>query len=255
MTTLQQIAIICPLVFLAGLVDAIAGGGGLISLPAYYLLGLPAHVCLGSNKFSSCAGMLFSTGRFARSGNIHIRTASVAAAAALAGSALGAKLALFLDDRALRIAMLILLPIAAVFLFLQGQQKADKDISRRISRFQAILLSAIIGFTIGAYDGFFGPGSGTLLILAFTALLGFDLKTSCGNTKAVSLASNLAALVTFIVAGAIQYNLAVPAAACSIAGHWIGSGLAIKKGAKFIRPIMLLVLAFLFSKFIFEMFG
>lgn len=246
---------ICLLVFLAGLVDAIAGGGGLISLPAYYLAGLPAHVCLGSNKFSSCAGMLFSTGRFLRSGNIHLRTASVAASAALAGSFLGARLTLFLDDHALRMAMLILLPTAAVFLFLQERKKADVNTFDRIPRHHAILLSAIIGFTIGAYDGFFGPGSGTLLILAFTAVLGFDMKTSCGNTKVVSLASNLAALTTFIAAGTVQYHLAVPAAACSIAGHWIGSGLAIRKGAKFIRPVMLLVLVFLFSKLIFDMFG
>ena len=158
---LHQIIIVCPLVFLASLVDAISGGGGLISLPAYCLAGLPAHVCLGSNKFSSCAGTLFSTGRFLRSGNIHLWTASVAATAALAGSFLGAKLALFLDDHALRIAMLILLPAAAVFLFLQGRRKTDANTFDRLSKYQAILLSMIIGFAIGAYDGFFGPGSGT----------------------------------------------------------------------------------------------
>lgn len=255
MTILQQIAMICPLVFLAGMTDAIAGGGGLLSLPAYYLAGLPAHVCLGSNKFSSCSGMLFSAGRFLRSGNIHIRAASVAAAAALAGSFLGARLTLLLDDHALRIAMLILLPAASVFLFLRGRQETDENTFVRLSRRRAVLLSAAIGFAIGAYDGFFGPGSGTLLILAFTAVLGFDMKTACGNAKAVSLASNLAALVTFIAAGTIQYRLAVPAAACSIAGHWIGSGLAIRKGAKFIRPVMLLMLVFLFSKMVYDLLG
>jgi uncharacterized membrane protein YfcA len=235
--------------------DAIAGGGGLISLPAYCLAGLPAHVCLGCNKFSSCSGTLFSAGRFLRSGNIHFKSASVAAAAALIGSFLGARLALFLNDHALRVAMLILLPAAAAFLFLRGRKGTDENTFSRLSPRRAVFLSAAVGFTIGAYDGFFGPGSGTLLILAFTAVLGFDLKTACGNTKAVNLASNLAALVTFLAAGTIQYRLAVPAAACSIAGHWIGSGLAIKKGAAFIRPVMLIVLVCLFSKLVFDLFG
>ncbi|WP_411676965.1 sulfite exporter TauE/SafE family protein [Caproicibacter sp.] len=255
MTLLHLIAIVCPLVFLASLVDSIAGGGGLISLPAYYLTGLPAHFCLGSNKFSSCTGTLFSTGRFLRSGNFHLRTAAVAAAAALGGSFLGARLTLFLDDHALRIAMLILLPAAAVFIFWRGRQRSDSNTFDQIPRRRAILLSAVIGLVIGAYDGFFGPGTGTFLILAFTTILGFDMKTACGNTKVVNLASNLAALATFIAAGTIQYNLAVPAAACSIAGHWIGSGLAIKKGAKFIRPVMVLVLILLFSKLVFDMFA
>ncbi|MCI1966371.1 MAG: TSUP family transporter [Oscillospiraceae bacterium] len=255
MSVLQQILIICPFVFLASMVDAIAGGGGLISLPAYCLAGLPAHLCLGCNKFSSCSGVLFSAGRFFRSGNINLKAASIAAGTALVGSFLGAKLSLFLSDHMLRIAMLILLPAAAVFLFLRGRHPADSNTFDQLSRRRAILLSAAIGFAIGMYDGFFGPGSGTLLILAFTAILGFDMKTACGNTKAVNLASNLAALVTFMAAGTVQYNLAVPAAACSIAGHWIGSGLAIRKGAKFIRPVMILVLIFMFSKLVFDMIG
>lgn len=254
MTTLQQIAIVCPLVFLAGFVDSIAGGGGLISLPAYYLTGLPAHFCLGSNKFSSCTGTLFSTGRFLRSGNFHLRTALTSAGFALLGSFLGAKLTLILDDHALRVAMLILLPVAAVFILFRGRQKTDENHFDQISRGKATLLSGIIGLIIGAYDGFFGPGTGTFLILAFTTILRFDMKTACGNTKVVNLSSNLAALVTFIAAGTIQYSLAVPAAVCSMAGHWIGSGLAIKRGAKFIRPVMLFVLILLFSKLVFDMF-
>lgn len=253
MTTLQQIAIICPLVFLASLIDSIAGGGGLISLPGYYLTGLPAHFCLGSNKFSSCTGTLFSTGRFLHSRNFHLRSAAVAAGGALLGSFLGARLSLILDDHALRVAMLVLLPTAAVFIFLRGQHSSDENTFDQIPPLTAVFLSAAIGIVIGAYDGFFGPGTGTFLILAFTTILGFDMKTACGNTKVVNLSSNVAALATFIVAGTIEYRLAVPAAVCSVAGHWIGSGLAIKKGAKFIRPVMIFVLVLLFSKLVFDM--
>lgn len=255
MTVLQQLAVVCPLVFLAGFVDAAAGGGGLISLPAYYLTGMPAHFALGSNKFSSCTGTLFSTGRFLKSGSFEFRTALVSASFALMGSFCGARLALFLDDRALRVAMLILLPAAAVFLLLRRGKGEDRNTFGLVPRGRAMLLSAAIGFLLGTYDGFFGPGTGTFLILAFTAILGFDMKTACGNTKVVNLASNAAALAAFVAAGTIRYDLAVPAAVCSVAGHWIGSGLAIRSGAKFIRPVMLLVLALLFAKLLRDMFA
>lgn len=255
MSIFQQIAILCPFIFLASFVDSIAGGGGLISLPAYYLTGLPAHFCLGSNKFSSCTGTLFSTGRFLRSGDFHLKTALTAASAALLGSFLGAKLTLFLNDRVLRIAMLILLPAAAVLIFWRGRQNTDRNAFDQVPETKAILFSILIGLIIGAYDGFFGPGTGTFLILAFTTILHFDMKTACGNTKIVNLSSNIAALATFITAGTIEYRLAVPAAVCSVAGHWIGSGLAIKKGAKFIRPVLLLVLILLFVKLLIDLLG
>lgn len=254
MTLLQQILIACPLVFLAGFVDAAAGGGGLISLPAYYLTGLPAHLAIGSNKFSSCVGTAFSTGRFLKDGSIHPRVAATSAIFALMGSFAGAQLALVLNDRFLRISMLVLLPAAAVLILL-GKKKGMTDICTfdRIPANRAMVLSGGIGIVLGVYDGFFGPGTGTFLIIAYTTLLGFDFKTACGNTKVVNLSSNLAAVVTFIAAGKIAYAVAAPAAVCSIAGHWIGSGLAIKNGAKFIRPVMLFVLVLLFSKVAWDM--
>lgn len=251
----QQLLIACPLIFLAGFVDAAAGGGGLISLPAYYLIGLPPHLAIGSNKFSSCTGTVFSTGRYLKSGSIEWSAAIPAAAFALAGSFGGARLALVLNDRFLRGAMLILLPAAAVFLLL-GQKRGREDTCTYsgISSRRAFVLSGCIGLSMGVYDGFFGPGTGTFLILAFTGLLGFDYKTAGGNTKLVNLSSNLAAVATFIAAGQIAYAVAVPAALCSVAGHWLGSGIAIKKGARFIRPVMLFVLALLFAKLIWDFF-
>ncbi len=249
MTVLQQISIACPLIFLAGFVDSVAGGGGLISLPAYYLTGMTSHFAIGSNKFSSCIGTVFSTARFFRSGSIYIWPASTAAVFALLGSYIGAKSALLLDDYFLRIAMLFMLPIAAVVILSQGKKKnQDKSTFSQIPFRKAIILCGIIGFVLGMYDGFFGPGTGTFLILAFTSILGFDTKTACGNTKVVNLASNIAALAAFITAGKVQYAVAAPAALCSVAGHWLGSGLAIKKGAKFIRPFMVFVLIMLFVK-------
>ena len=254
MTVYQQILIACPLVFLASFVDAVAGGGGLISLPAYYLTGMTPHIAIGSNKFSSCIGTMFSAGRFLKDGSFNMRVALISAGCALVGSYAGARLTLVLDDHLLRVAMLILLPLAAaVILF--SRKKGNPDISTfsAVPARRAVILSAAIGLSLGMYDGFFGPGTGTFLIIAFTAFLGFDYKTACGNTKVVNLASNVAALVTFVVAGKIQYDVAIPAAVCSVAGHWIGSGLAIKKGARFIRPVMIFVLVLLFSKVAWDM--
>jgi len=183
-----------------------------------------------------------------------MRVALTSAGFALIGSYAGAKLTLVLDDHFLRVTMLVLLPISAIII-LFSNKKSGLDINTfdTIPVRRAMILSAIIGFVLGMYDGFFGPGTGTFLILAFTTLLGFDFKTACGNTKIVNLASNVAALVIFIAAGKIQYAIAAPAAVCSIGGHWIGSGLAIKKGSKFIRPVMIFVLILLFSKVVWDM--
>ncbi len=234
------------MVFLAGLVDSIAGGGGLISLPAYLFSGMPVHYAYGSNKFSSSFGTLFSTVRFMKIGRIHYISAFSAAAGALCGSWLGARIALALDDRYLKYCLLVLLPAITVFIAFKNNF-GEKE-TRLGSKPRVIALSVLVGFVIGTYDGFFGPGTGSFLILAFTEIVGFDLRTASGNTKVVNLSSNIAALVTFIAAGKVAYALAVPATFFGIVGNWIGSGLAIKNGKKIIRPVFLFVLLLLFVR-------
>lgn len=251
----EMLLIVCPLVFFASFVDAIAGGGGLISLPAYMLSGMPAHLAIGSNKMSAAIGTLISTIRFIRSGSFHLRIALQTAAASIFGSVLGANIALYLSDYYLRLAMLILLPGVAIFVLFNQQQINDENRTDKISPTKMFILSMIVGIAIGCYDGFFGPGTGTFLIIAFTAVLGFDLKTACGNTKIVNLTTNIAALVVFIQAGQVYYQVALPAAVFSIMGNWLGSGLAIKKGAKFIKPVMVVVLCVLLCKLIFDFFA
>ena len=254
LTTLEMILIVCPLVFFASFVDAIAGGGGLIALPAYLLTGMPAHMAYGSNKFSGCLGTCSSAARFLKSGHLHLKIAFFSAAFALLGSACGARLALVLTDQALRISMLILLPITACIVLFNKNGLNDESTFASLSRSRAFLLAGAIGFFIGMYDGFFGPGTGTFMILAYSLFMGFDFKTACGNTKIVNLASNLAALAVFIAAGQVLFAVAIPAAFCSICGNWIGSGLAIKKGARFIKPVLIGVLVLLFVKIIYDTF-
>jgi uncharacterized membrane protein YfcA len=250
--TVTTLMIICPLTFLAGFIDSIAGGGGLITLPSYLFIGLPAHYALGTNKFSSTFGTLTATVRYARGGHIHFASALVAAAAALVGSYAGASLSFLFDERLLRWLLVALLPVIAVFMFAH-KKFGTEDRSAGISGSKMTALSLLIGFAIGAYDGFFGPGTGTFLILAFTALTGFSLATASGNAKVVNLASNIAALVAFSVNGTVILAIGIPAAFSGMAGNWLGSGLAVKNKAKIIRPVFGLAVGLLFVKVVWDL--
>lgn len=254
MNTLQMILITCPFVFFASLVDAIAGGGGLISLPAYLATGMPVHMAYGTNKFSAGIGTLSSTYRFLKNGKIHLKVALLSASFAWLGSNLGAQVALLLSDTALRITMTILLPFIAVFVLFNKKKNGNENTMDKHSKVYIITFSCLIGLFIGFYDGFFGPGTGTFIILAYTTIMGIDFTTACANAKIVNLASNVSALVVFILADKVLYSLAIPTAICSIAGHWVGSGLVIKNGSKFIKPVMVCVLIGLFIKILYDMF-
>ena len=253
MELIEMLLVVCPLVFFASFVDAIAGGGGLISLPAYFITGMPAHMAIASNKFSAAIGTAISTARFIKSGNLHMKTALQTAVIAFVGSALGAKIALFTSDYYLRIAMMVLLPCVAVFVLLNKQQD-DESRFEQMSKTRIFIGMIVMGLLIGMYDGFFGPGTGTFLILGYTTILGFDLKRACGNTKIVNLTTNVSALIVFMLAGQVYYAVAIPAMFFSIMGNWVGSGLAIKKGAKFVRPVMIFVLCLLLVKIVYDFF-
>ena len=239
----QQLLIACPLVFLAGFVDSIAGGGGLISLPAYYMAGLPPHFALGTNKLSSSARTLFSTATYLRGGFVHKPIILVSVAGALIGSWIGAQCALLLNEQILRWVMVIVIPAIAVITVFRKNLFSPEE--RDISSVREQIVTAVIALIIGWYDGFFGPGTGTFLILAFVGILRLDAVTAGGNTKVVNLCSNLAAVAAFIAGGTVNYALALPCAAFSILGHTTGAKLAIKNGAKIIRPMMLVVVGIL----------
>ena len=248
------LAIVCPLVFLGGLIDAVAGGGGLITLPAYLLAGLPPHVASATNKCGNVFGTLLSTGRFLKHGDIHIPTAVVGALGALAGAWMGAKLNLLVSEQVLYWLMLIVVPVMAVFLLFK-RDFGTEDRSDQFGKLRLLFMSALIGLGVGAYDGFFGPGAGTFLMLAFSGLCKFDLLKASGNTKAANSASNLASLITFAMAGKVMWPVGIPAAVCGIAGNYVGSGLALKKGAKIIRPMFFVVLALLLLRLVSDLVG
>jgi uncharacterized protein len=249
--TLDLFLIVCPLVFLAGLVDSIAGGGGLISLPAYLIAGLPPHLAIGTNKLSSAVGTTVSTVRYCKNKFVDWSVAIPSIILALIGSTIGANIVLLLDDKVMKYILVIILPVIA-FYVLRGQSM-KKDIQEvTIPRKKVYYIACLASFIIGAYDGFYGPGTGSFLILIYTGAAKMDMKKAAGNTKLVNLASNIAALVTFLMNGKIIFVLGLAAALFSIAGNYIGSGLVIKNGHKVIRPIIVIVLALLFIKIILE---
>lgn len=244
--TLNMYLIVLPMVFLASLVDAIAGGGGLISLPAYTLAGLDFNYASGCNKFSSTFGTLVATIRYYRSGKLLVLPALFSVAGALPGSWLGTRVAMELGNEMMNGFMVFAIPVVGVLVLFKGKgpQKAQKVPLTQKTH----LICVVTGLVIGFYDGFFGPGTGTFLIILYTWLLGMDMVSASATAKPVNLASNIASLATRIAAGNVFYPLAVPAMLCSITGGWLGSKLALVRGARLIRYVMLGVLVLLTIK-------
>lgn len=249
--TAKTYAIVLPLAFLAAVVDSIGGGGGLISLPAYTLAGLDYGLASGCNKFSSCSGTAMALVRYFKDGKILWTPALFAAAGALPGAWLGTRLSLLLSNRFMHVFMLFAIPVVGMLVAL----KRDAEVQPRPVTRRTLILCLFSGLLMGAYDGFFGPGMGTLLILLFTSLTGMDMVTASATAKPVNLVSNLSSLVTRIAAGQVIFALAVPAMCFSMAGGWIGSRLALKRGARFIRYVMLGVLALLVMKLAADLIG
>ena len=241
--------IVCPFQILAGMVDAIAGGGGLISLPAYMIAGLPAHAAVATNKMSSTCGTAVSTFRFLKNGLINLKLAVPACAATLAGSYLGAHLSMRINERILEYIILAILPVAAFFVLnnkLFNRKGAGKlEITRR-----TVTVSLIAAFIIGIYDGLYGPATGTFLIIAFTVFARLTVETANGQAKIINLTSNITALVIFLLNDQVVIILGLAAAACNIAGNYIGSGLVMTNGAKIVRPVIIVVLVLLLIKII-----
>lgn len=240
----QVYAPVLPMVFLAAVVDSIGGGGGLISLPSYTLAGLSYDVASGTNKFSAMFGTLAATIRYFRSGKLMVVPSLAAAVMALPGSYLGTKLAMAVGNEKMTIFMLFALPaVAAAVIFKKKTPTAPKPMTKL-----RIAACALIGLIVGAYDGFFGPGTGTFLIILFTWVAGMDIVTAAGTAKPVNLASNLSSLITRIAAGQVLFTLAIPAMCLSIVGGYIGAKLAVLRGARFIRFVMVFVLLLIIVK-------
>lgn len=242
---LTTLLIVCPLVFLGGLVDSIAGGGGLITLPGYLLAGVPPHMAIGTNKLSSAMGMAISTVRLYRGGFIDLKMSVVPVLSAFVGSLVGARIALMVPPSVFQIILVLCLPVAA---FLVMRDKTLSPDGEEMEQKKRWLMLGLVSFACGAYDGFYGPGAGTFMLLGFAAAAKLGVRDAAGQMKIVNFSSGIAALVLYAATGHVDWVLGAFAGCFGITGHYIGSGLVMKNGGRIVRPIILTVLAILFVK-------
>lgn len=247
--TLQMFLIVCPLVFLAGLVDAIGGGGGLISLPAYLIAGLPPHMAVANNKMSSTFGTAVATYRFIKGGLVNLKLAVPAVIAAVIGSSIGANILLMVPSEVMNYVLIIVLPVSA-FLVLNKNLFHDKGSDEVVLNKRTYLTATAAALVVGMYDGFYGPGTGTFLIIAFTVFAKLDIKTSNAQAKIINLTTNVTALVILLINGKVLIPLGIAAAACNMIGGHIGAGLAMTKGATLTKACIIGVLCLLGLKVI-----
>lgn len=243
--------IVCPMVFLAGLVDSIGGGGGLISLPAYILAGLPMHGAVATNKLSSTTGTAISTIRLCRHSKIDFKLIIPAVALAISGALCGSRMSMLVDEKILKQFLLIVLPVTAFFVLRKNAFATEKE--GTVSRKKTFLVSWIAAVLIGLYDGFYGPGTGTFYMIVFMSFAHLSAMDAAVNTKILNLTSNLTSLIVFLWHGECYIVLGLAAAVFSIAGNYIGSGMVLKNGTKVIRPVIVIVLALLFVKVLTEL--
>jgi len=237
--------------FVAGFIDSVAGGAGLILVPSFILAGLPPQVALGQEKLVSTLGTFSAIFNFFKSKKILWDFVAIGVPAALIGSYIGAKAILYLDKDTVGQIIVFMMPLGLLFSFLP---KKDTNTKVENSKFKKVLLFPIIAFIIGFYDGFFGPGTGSLLIIALHYIMGLSLVASSATSKIFNLASNVGAFIAFFLAGKMLFALGIPMVIASIVGNYIGSHMTITRGDSFIKPVLFGMIFILFSTLIYKYF-
>lgn len=232
--SLDLLAMLFGVGLVAGFVDAIAGGGGLLTVPALLWAGLSPAQALATNKLQSCFGSFSATLKFVRGGEVDPRTMGRMIACTFVGAAAGATLVQMLDPSFLRNVIPVLLVGIALYL-LVSPKAGDIDAHRRVSE---NVFALLIGGGVGFYDGFFGPGTGTFFAIGFVALLGFNLRRATAHTKILNFTSNVAALLFFLLGGQIQWAIGIAMGAGQFLGAQAGAHLVIRNGARIVRPML-----------------
>ncbi len=225
--------------FIAGYIDSIAGGGGMIQVPVLLYSGIPPVFVLATNKMASLFGTLMATIKYFLSKKISLKVVGVAIIPCLLASYVGSKFVMYIPDYVIKWAILIAIPIALIFLL-----KKSKDISEektKLTNKNIILATAPIGF----YDGILGPGTGTYMTISMKKFLHLDYIISTASTKPLNLATNVGSAIAFVMAGKVLWMIAIPMAISNMLGSYIGSHYAIKGGESFIKKVLIFVLIFM----------
>ena len=255
---MQTILLLCAVAFVAGVIDAIAGGGGLLTVPSLLLVTGTPRLALGTNKGQSVFGAFASLLSYHRAGRVHRDRALPSFLAALVGSLIGVRLVLTLRPELLRPVVLGLLVGVAIFFAARSgrARKTNSDAPRpswKIAHDHPVFTAAAIGLVMGTYDGFFGPGTGAFLIVLFTTIFGDDLVQATANAKVANFASNLGSVVSFAIAGAIDFRLALPMAVAQAAGGIVGARAALRGGERLIRAGVVVVTVALAARIAWQM--
>lgn len=223
--------------FLAGFIDAIAGGGGLISIPALTLTGIPISMVLGTNKLQASIGTFIAAYRYYKSGLINFRTVLRGLVAGFVGACLGTILTLVIHNEFMK----FVVPILLVIVFLFSVFNKNIGVTSGKKRMSELKFFIIFGFILGAYDGFFGPGTGNFWIIAIVYFLGYTFMQASGYAKVLNLKSNVFSLIVFAISGQVNLVYGLIMAVGSFTGGYFGSKMVILKGSSFVRPIFIIV--------------
>lgn len=251
----MELLSLCGFAFVAGFIDSIAGGGGLVQLPALFLLLPPNYASnvatvFGTNKLSAICGTGMAMVQYSRHITINWKMLVPAGTAAFVFSFLGARVVSLISGEALRPAILVLMIAVAVVTYMRkdfGSLHAP-----HLKPAQERALAILVGVVIGFYDGFFGPGTGSFLVFAFIGLFGFNFLNASASAKVINFATNVSAIVYFAATDHILYGYALPMGACNLLGSLLGARLAILKGNQFVRVFFLIVVGVMIARFGYE---
>jgi len=225
--------------FIAGYIDSIAGGGGMIQVPVLLYSGIPPVFVLATNKMASLFGTLMATIKYFLSKKISLKVVSIAIIPCLLASYIGSKLVMYIPDYVIKWAILIAIPIALFFLL--KKSKEIKEEKSNLTNKNIIIATAPIGF----YDGILGPGTGTYMTISMKKFLNLDYLIATASTKPLNLATNLGSAIAFVMAGKVLWIIAIPMAMANMLGSYIGTHYAVKGGEIFIKKVLILVLIFM----------
>ena len=249
-----QIILLCLAAFIAGFIDAIVGGGGLVQLPAGLVIlnSFPVVTVVGSLKIPAFCGTFSATVQYLKKVTIKWKLMTVACTIAFFAAYAGSEVLTHVSNSFMKPVLLVILSAVLLYTFAKKNfgQHEEKEHSEKTELFYVVLISLVIGF----YDGFIGPGAGSFLILVFITLLGFDFLHASAHAKMVNLATNLGSITLFLIKGKIIWLIALPMAVSNALGSIIGANLAIAKGNKFIRIFFLIVFTGTLLRFAYDVF-
>lgn len=254
LTYLYDLIYLVPLLLVAGVLDGIAGGGGIIALPAYLLTGMPPQNAYACNKIQSCLGTSTSCAKFVKDKYIDFKAVLFALPFAVGASYIATRLVISIPDELIKIIICCCLPIPVALMFFKRKLSAG-SVERHAISVKVALLSMLSGTILGVYDGIFGPGGGTIAIMLFSMLLGYDLRVGNGNGKFIIVVSNLTATLKYIISGYMIWHVAIPAALANMVGSYIGASLSVKKGEKLVFPAMITIISLLLVQTLLGIFG